>query len=272
MPVSEGDPERIVMKILLAAAFAAALSAISAEACAAGTQTFKSEFSISMYGLPLARTSFTTIVGNKRFSIKGAVNSAGVGAIFDDTRGNIAVDGQVGGNGVRPASYALAYVSGKKNKSTNIGFSGGSVVSTQNVPPVRRKGEWIEVQTAELRAVSDPLTGLVVRAASLGAACDRTVRVFDGQTRADLEMSLSRLTTYATKGYSGPVAECAVRFVPVSGFPKGMKQLEFLRKNKNIRISFAPIGDTGLYAPIAARVGTMVGTVSVDAVRFESVN
>ena len=63
-----------------------------------------------------------------------------------------------------PASYALNYVSGKKNKSTRIGFSGGSVVSTQNVPPVRPKGEWIEVQAAQLKAVSDPLTGMVVRA------------------------------------------------------------------------------------------------------------
>jgi Protein of unknown function (DUF3108) len=260
------------MKYVFAAAVFGLLPALSTDVSAAETQTFKSEFSISLYGLPLARTSFTTTVDSKRFSIKGAVRSAGVGAIFDDTRGNIAVDGQVGGNGVRPAAYALTYVSGKKNKSTNIGFSGGSVVATQNVPPVRPKGEWIEVQAEQLKAVSDPLTGMIVRAASLGEACSRTVRVFDGQTRADFVMSLSRLGTYSTKGYSGPVAECAVRFVPVSGYQKGKRQLEYLRRNKNIRMSFAPIGDTGLYAPIAARVGTTVGTVSVDAVRFEAVN
>jgi hypothetical protein len=178
----------------------------------------------------------------------------------------------VGGNGVRPGAYALTYVSGNKNKSTNIGFSGGSVVSTQNVPPVRPKGEWIALEASQLKAVSDPLTGMVVRAASLAEVCSRTVRVFDGQTRADFVMTLLREGTYKTKGYSGPVAECAVRFVPVSGYQKGKKQLEYLRRNKNIRMTFAPIGDTGLYAPIAARVGTTVGTVSVDAVRFEAVN
>lgn len=260
------------MKHLLAAAVLGPLLALPAELSAGETRTFKSEFSISLYGLPLARTFFTTTVNGKRFNIKGAVKSAGVGAVFDDTRGNIAVDGQVGGNGVRPAAYALTYVSGKKNKSTNIGFSGGSVVSTQNVPPVRPKGEWIAVEAGQLKAVSDPLTGMVVRAASLAEACSRTVRVFDGQTRADFVMSLSRMGVYETKGYAGPVAECAVRFVPVSGYQRGKKQLEYLRRNKNIRLSFAPIGDTGLYAPIAARVGTTVGTVSVDAVRFENVN
>ncbi len=271
MPGVKGDLERIFMKHVFAAALLGPMLALAADARAADSQTFKSEFSISLYGLPLARTSFTTTVSKKWFSIKGAVKSAGVGAIFDDTRGDIAVDGRVGGNGVRPGAYALTYVSGKKSKSTNIGFSGGSVVSTQNVPPVRPKGEWIEVQAAQLKAVSDPLTGMVVRASSLGDACNRTVRVFDGQTRADFVMSLLREGTYETKGYSGPVAECAVRFVPVSGYQKGKKQLEFLRRNKNIRISFAPIGDTGLYAPIAARVGTTVGTVSVDALRFEAV-
>jgi Protein of unknown function (DUF3108) len=272
MPGWKGVPERIFMKNILAAAMFGPLLALTTGAPAAETRTFESEFSISLYGLPLARTSFTTTVGSKKFSIKGAVRSAGVGAIFDDTRGDIAVDGQVGGNGVRPGAYALTYVSGKKNKSTNIGFSGGSVVSTQNVPPVKPKGEWIEVQAAQLKAVSDPLTGMVVRASSLGEACNRTVRVFDGQTRADFVMSLLRMGTYKTKGYSGPVAECAVRFVPVSGYQKGKKQLEFLRRNKNIRMTFAPIGGTGLYAPIAARVGTTVGTVAVDAVRFEAVN
>ena len=155
------------MKHPLASALFGPLLALAADASAAETQTFKSEFSISLYGLPLARTTFTTTVSGKRFNIKGAVKSAGVGAVFDDTRGNIAVDGQVGGNGVRPAAYALTYVSGKKNKSTNIGFSGGSVVSTQNVPPVKPKGEWIAVEEAQLKAVSDPLTGMVVRAASL---------------------------------------------------------------------------------------------------------
>ena len=260
------------MKYLIAATLAALLALPSEHASAAEAQMFKSEFSISLYGLPLARTSFTTSVGKKQFSINGAVNSAGVGAIFDDTRGNIAVNGQIGGGGVRPASYALTYVSGKRNKSTSIGFSGGSVVSTRNVPPVKPKGEWIAVEAAQLRSVSDPLTGMIVRAASLGEACNRTIRVFDGETRADFVMSLLRRGNYATKGYSGPVAECVVRFVPVSGYQKGKKQLEYLRRNKNIRISFAPVGSTGLYAPIAARVGTTIGTVAVDAVRFEAVN
>ena len=90
------------MKNLLAAAIFGPLLVLATDLSAAETQTFKSEFSISLYGLPLARTSFTTTVSKGRFTIKGAVNSAGVGLIFDDTRGNISVDGQVGGNGAAP--------------------------------------------------------------------------------------------------------------------------------------------------------------------------
>ena len=234
--------------------------------------TFKSEFAITLYGLPLANTRFTTVVEDASFTIDGSVKSAGVGALFDDTKGIVAVSGLVAKSGARALSYSLTYVSGKKNKSTSIGFSGGSVVSTRNVPPVRKKGEWIDVTPEQLKAVSDPLTGMIVRASSLAEACNRTVRVFDGQTRADFVMSLARQRHYRTKGFKGEVAECAVKFVPVSGFQKGKKQIEYLRKNKNIRILLAPVGATGLYAPIAARVGTTVGTVAVDAVRFEAVN
>ena len=251
---------------------ACAAAAIAAFPAAAGPKNFESEFSITLFGVPLAKTRFSTRVENKKFEIGGSVRSAGVGAIFDDTRGSVAVSGSVGAAGARAASYALNYVSGKKTKSTTIGFSGGSVVSTNNVPPIRRKGEWIEVQAGHLRAVSDPLTGLMIRADGLGGVCGRTVRVFDGQTRADFVLSPAGQSAYSTQGYSGQVAVCGVRFVPVSGYQKGKKQLEFLRRNKNITISFAPVGDTGFFAPIAARVGTTIGTVSVDAVRFEAVN
>jgi Protein of unknown function (DUF3108) len=266
--MAKGKPKDIQLR--LKSAFAAAIL-LAAATPSHSASTFKSEFSISLYGLPLARTRFTTTVDESSFSIDGAVNSAGVGALFDDTKGTVAVAGTIGAKGTRANSYALNYVSGKRNKSTNIGFSGGAVVSTANVPPVTKKGEWIDLAPADLKAVTDPLTGMMVRAVSLSEVCNRTSRVFDGQTRADFVMSLARQSTYKTKGYSGPVAECAVRFVPVSGYQKGKKQLEFLRRNKNIRIIFAPVGDTGLYAPIAARVGTTVGTVAVDAVRFEAV-
>jgi hypothetical protein len=256
---------RLKSAVAAAILFGAASPALAAN-------TFKSEFAITLYGLPLAKTRFTTTVDKSGFNISGAVNSAGVGALFDDTKGTVNVAGTIGSKGARANSYALTYVSGKRNKSTNIGFSGGSVVSTANVPPVTKKGEWVDLQPSDLKAVTDPLTGMMVRASSIEDVCNRTARVFDGQTRADFVMSLARMSKYKTKGYSGPVAECAARFVPISGYQKGKKQLEFLRKNKNIRIIFAPIGDTGIFAPIAARVGTTVGTVSVDATRFEAVN
>lgn len=244
----------------------------SASAACADPNTFKSEFSISLYGLPLARTSFTTRVDGDAITIDGAVNSAGVGALFDDTRGAVTVKGSIADVGALPTSYTLNYVSGKRKKATRIGFTKGSVVSTDNIPPVRKKGDWVDVQPAHLKAVTDPLSGMVVRSDSLKNVCNRTIRVFDGQTRADFVMAPLRQGTYRTKGYSGAVAVCAVRFVPVSGYQRDKKQLEFLRKSKNIRISFAPVGSTGLFAPIAARVGTTVGIVSVDAVRFEALN
>jgi hypothetical protein len=268
---STGRANRRNIQLSLKTAFAAAIM-LGAASPAFAANTYKSEFAITLYGLPLAKTRFTTVVDEKSFSINGAINSAGVGALFDDTKGTVNVAGTIGSKGTRASSYALVYASGKRNKSTNIGFSGGSVASTTNVPPITKKGEWIDLQPGDLKSVTDPLTGMMVRAGNIEEVCNRTARVFDGQTRADFVMSLARMSKYKTKGYAGPVAECAARFVPISGYQKGKKQLEFLRKNKNIRIIFAPVGETGLFAPIAARVGTTVGTVSVDATRFEAVN
>lgn len=235
----------------------------------AQAETFKSEYVVSLFGLSVARSNFTTKFDGDRYAISGGLRSAGLAELFDDTRGTINASGAIGKSGAVPLAYAVDYTTGKKKKNTRLGFAKGGVASVSNTPPVKKGENWIEVTPAQLKAVADPITVFMVKAESLGSVCSKTLRVFDGETRIDFILSPVGQTEVETSGYSGPAVTCALRFVPLSGYQRGKKQIEYLRKSRSMQVTFAPMRQTGFYAPVLAKVGTQVGTVTIKASRFE---
>lgn len=255
---------------LVLAGLAAILPGAAATAQAGA---FKSEYSLTILGLTVARSSFSSTFEEDRFSIRGSIASAGLARIFDSTTGTIATSGRFSGGKARPENFASDYVSGKKAQRTEIGFSGGNVTSTVNVPPLKKRGDdWVPVKPADLRAVTDPISATLVRAKEPGSICERRIKVFDGEMRADLVLSYSSTEPVSIAGYEGKAVFCSARFVPVAGYRKGHRSIEYLRNRSRIAIAFAPVCTTGIYAPIYATVGTQIGTVTIRARRFEPVD
>lgn len=235
----------------------------------AAAESFRSEYVVTLFGLPVARSNFDTTIDARAYSINGNVRSAGFAEFFDDTKGTIKSSGSVGKAGATPSAYAVDYTTGKKKKRTNISFAGGSVTSVSNTPPVKKGKPWIEIADGDLKSVADPLTVFMVKAESLQSVCAKRLRLFDGEMRNDFVLAPVGETTVETAGYSGPAMTCSIRFVPVSGYRQGKKQIEYLKKNRNMQVTFAPMRQTGFYAPVIAKIGTQIGTVTVRAARFE---
>ena len=58
--------------------------------------------------------------------------------------------------------------------------------------------------------------------------------------------------------------------MPVAGYHRGNKSLQYLSSKSRIMLKFAQLGKTGIYAPIQATIGTKVGTVTIRARRLET--
>ena len=226
-------------------ALAAAAAPVSAQALE-GPRQFQVNYSISLYGLNIGRSAFRSTISGDTFSVDGTLQSSGVARIFDSTKGTTSVTGRFAGEQPRPDSFVLSYASGKKKQRTAIAFADG-----------------------DLRAVSDPLSGTLVRAADLRDVCNRTLKLYDGEMRADLRLSFAEMTKAEARGYSGEAVTCAARFVPVAGYRADRDSIQFLKNKSRIRLTFAPLGDTGVYAPIRITATTEIGTITIAAARFE---
>ncbi|BCH29631.1 hypothetical protein MesoLjLc_15610 [Mesorhizobium sp. L-8-10] len=260
-----------------------AASALAALACvwlavpvhAAAKQqprAFKADYAVTIYGLTVARSQFTSRISPDSFKLEGAISSAGLAVIFDNTRASTVATGRFSKDATLPDDYSVSYTFGKKMKRTTLAFADGKVSKVINVPPLQKRGkDWVPLDGKDLVAVTDPISAVLVRAPSLGQVCRRTIKVFDGELRADLRLSPVGTGPVDMGVYKGDAAECSGKFVPVAGYRPGNKSIRYLRDRSDIRITFAPLGETGVYAPIHATVGTQIGTVTFRARQIEAI-
>ena len=140
-----------------------------------------------------------------------------------------------------------------------------------NDPPLKKRGkDWVPIEPSDLKSVVDPIAATLVKADRLEDVCKGGARMFDGELRADLTLSYVRTGEMSVKGFEGPTVTCRLKFTPAAGYRKGRRALEFLRTKSRIMVTFAQIGETGVYAPIHATIGTQIGTITVRARRFEA--
>lgn len=252
-------------------AAALALAVPSAAGAAKGPQSFRGEYTLSYLGLSVATAKFSSRYDGDDYSIDGNVASAGIAQIFDDTTGTMRASGHFAGGRIQPRAFRADYKYGKKTSMIDIRFADGKVVSTKIMPkPKKHNKKWVPVDIGDLSGVTDPIAATVIHADSLDKVCGRTVKLYDGEMRADLRLDYVSSGTISVKGYEGATVICKLSFEPVAGYHKGKRSLEYLRKKSRIMVTFAPLGQTGVYAPVYATVGTEIGTITVSAQRFEA--
>lgn len=237
---------------------------------AEAADSYKTEYTVSIFGLTIAKSNFSTNFTNDRYDVSGKLSSSGIAKIFDDTDGSVKVTGNVAKSSVTPGAFDLNYKHGKKDKRTTIGFSGGDVTKTENAPPLKKRDDRVPFGPDDMKSVADPLTALMIAAPNAGSVCDRTLRIFDGEMRFDLRMAYSGRQPFSLGTYKGDAVTCSAQFIPVSGYPSRRKSIQQL-KSSRISVSFASLGDSGIYAPVVAKIGTAIGTVTVQATRFEAI-
>lgn len=236
-------------------------------------QSFRADYKLSFLGLKIAKSTFVSTFSGDTFALNGSLKSAGLARMFDKTVAHTKVSGKLTEERVEPLEYVLNYVSGGKKQLTAIRFQQGNVIETENVPPLKKRGaDWVPLGTNDLSAVFDPLTASMIRASSPREVCNRTIRAYDGEMRVDLKLQYAGMKLFSTKGYKGDVVRCKAKFEPVSGYRQGRRALDFMKRKSKMEIAFAPVGSSNVYAPIAASVGTQVGTLRLYATRFAASN
>lgn len=256
----------MILKGRIVTALVALIFGIAASPLGSAEIRHRSEYDISLGILPIATASFSSAFNDSGYKINGTFKSAGIVNIISRISAETSVSGRMQADKLQADRYNLVYTSGKRTRVYDIEYRNGDVTETTVKPEPKRNPEnWIPVTDKDLRAVLDPLSGLIFPGDA--KVCPSRLPIYDGESRMDLVLTPKGTKEFKTDGFKGEAIVCSIRYVPKSGFRKGRSDIEYLRKTP-MEIWFAKAQSVNVYAPVYAVIPTRMGQVYVTAVKY----
>jgi hypothetical protein len=247
-----------------------AVPATAAPAPAAPATPIHLRYGVALIGLPIGTATVDGAVGAKDYKLSGTGKLTGIAGVFVDTKGAVTSTGALKDGRVIPSGFAAT--AGTPHYVLTIRMSEEKNAATQVVidPMYQQTPDRIPLSPADKRNIIDPMSSFIMPVPGTGellgpAACDRTLPLFDGGVRFNINLSFKRLQQVATPAYTGPVAVCGARYQPISGYRPDRPVNKFMADNKDMEVWLAPVGDTRFVYPHHVAVMSMIGMVTIDA-------
>jgi hypothetical protein len=237
---------------------------------AAGAQTLKIDYDISLAGIPLGSADLATTLEGPRYKMQVAAKLTGLAGLLIGGRGAATAAGAAPGPQPVPASFAVTSRSSSDQRTVRMGLAGGSVAAVEITPPIDEKADRVPLKESHKRGILDPVSALLMPAASRGGLtdpgnCNRTLPVFDGAARFDIVLSYEETKQIDKPGYSGPVLVCNARYVPIAGHRALRPSTKFMQDNREMQVWLAPLEGSRFLVPLRISVRTMVGMSVIEA-------
>ncbi|HKD31482.1 MAG TPA: DUF3108 domain-containing protein [Xanthobacteraceae bacterium] len=231
----------------------------------------------TLAGMQIGQGAWVIEIGDDQFTAAASGMTTGLLRVFANGEGNSASRGAVRGDNLLPAIFVSTVNNDKKVEELRIVLNAGTVKELVVDPPTTPNPNRIPLTDAHRRGVVDPMSAALIRVAGNGdpvspEACRRTLPIFDGRMRFDLQLSFKRIeNVQARRGYQGPVAVCGVQFVPLAGFVPERLAIKYLTAQQDMEMWLAPIPGTRVVVPYRISLQTPLGRGVLEAVQFVAV-
>jgi uncharacterized protein DUF3108 len=232
---------------------------------------------VTLSGVPIGKGSWTIDVQDDQFTATANGATSGLLRVFASGQGSSAAHGSVSAGQPISSTYASTIVADNRSDQVRILFSGGSVKEYLADPPTMPNPDRVPLTEASRKGVLDPMTASLIRVSGSGdtfvpEACQRTLPVFDGRMRYDLQLAFKHLDKVKSeRGYQGTVVVCSVYFTPVAGHVPERSTIKYLTEQRDMELWLAPIAGTRLLVPYRASIPTPIGMGVLQATQFVSI-
>jgi hypothetical protein len=230
------------------------------------------KYQVSLLGLTLGTANLSGGVDSSGYKLDIVAKLTGLIGGFTGGRGSGAATGNINGGKPMPATFAISSASSSESRTVRMALGGGNVQAIEIDPPIDFKPDRVPLTDNHKRNILDPLSAFLMPVEAKGggaSACNRTLPIFDGAARYDIKMNYAGSREVKLDGYSGPVAVCQVRYVPIAGHRALRPSTKFMAENKEISVWLAPVAGTNVTVPVRISVKTMIGTAVIEASSFK---
>ena len=263
---------RTAIATIFGALLASALSiVIPAEA----QERLEAQYRVTMTGVPVGTLSWQVDFHKNLYTTLASGGASRVLSLLVNGQGHIGSKGTIVDGHLAPTQFTSNIIDDDGNTELEVSFADG--VATESV--VRgpaKKPPLTPIHDADRRGVIDPLSALLIANDVPGAlqskSCHQALPIFDGQRRYNLVLTYQRMDKVKLDyGYAGPVLVCGAILAPIGGYRVDSMIVKYVAERRDIELWLAPVAGMPFLAPVELSVPTLIGTLSIQAERFESI-
>jgi hypothetical protein len=262
---------RIAIRLigLLAALLVEAMTTTGASAV-----SVRARYSLSYLGVQIGELIATSTVGPSTYETGLDARLTGIATLAATHQMSVKANGLLRNGTIVPSSYSAQETGSNENRTLRILLAAGNVKSTEVDPPIEDIKERVPLTDKDKRNVIDPASAFImlVPAGERGngpGACNRTLRLFTGFVRSNIELAYVRTEELKTRGYSGPVSVCTVRYVPIAGQLRDAATTVHISDNRGMEVRVAPVQDTALVMLVSVTVPMPLGTAVMSLEEYQ---
>ncbi len=233
-------------------------------------------YTATLAGVSIGKGSWVVDITDTQYMAAVSGVTTGLVRAFTGGQGTSAAHGTLQAGQPLSSIYVSTIVSSKKTDDIRLTVNNGSVKDSRLDPPLETDPDRVPITEEHQHGILDPMTASLLRTPGTGdplspEACQRSLAVFDGRLRYDLQFAFKRMENVkADKGYAGPVVVCAVYFSPIAGFIPSRAAIRYIANQRDMEVWLAPIAGTRVLVPFRAQGPTPVGKFVLEATQFVS--
>lgn len=233
---------------------------------------FQADYVVSFARIKVGDVAVSADIGSAAYAISANGRVGGAIRLLADGEAHLATRGTIAGVRPAPTSFVFKINSPDDPLDVNMLIDNGNVTELTVLPP---SSDGLPVNDSDRQGILDPLSALLIPAEDTGEgltkeACQRTLPVFDGRQRYDLQLAFKRFDRITVnKGYVGPIVVCSVSYRPIAGHSVSTPLAKYLAESRDVESAFAPVAGARLLAPIRLLVTNLLANLVIQASRFE---
>jgi hypothetical protein len=237
---------------------------------------FEAQYEITMARVPIGQIAWHVDIENDSYAALADGKASRILSVLMNGEGSVFTSGRIE-NGQLAPTYFVSNIADEDGKTElQVIFTAGVAEESINQEPSRRH-KLVPVADLDRRGTTDPLSAMLIPANARDgvlepANCNRTLPIFDGQRRYNFVLTYKRMDKVKIEhGYSGPALVCGAILQPIGGYRTDSLVIKYIAGRRDMELWFAPIAGTSVMAPIQIIVPTLIGTLRIQADKFEGV-
>ena len=244
-------------------------------AALAGGGRLDARYDVSLAGLEIGKAALVVEVGDNHYTTAASAKISGVVQVISDGRDSAGARGTIAKDRLQPSSFALTAINDRKQFEIRFSFDKQAIKEVVVEPPPKPRADRVPVTEEHRKGVLDPMSAVLFLYPGSGEliapeACNRTLPIFEGTARFDVDFEFVRIEKVKAKHFAGDAVVCRAIYKPIAGHRKGRKEVEYMEKNKEMFAWLVPVAGSRALVPFRISVATKIGTVLVEATSFST--